>query len=68
MIWRVAARLSGTSATAAIERAGAGPTFGPPAASYRYKEYEILAWRRGVNLLAHLRRGQSETPAAPKDR
>jgi hypothetical protein len=41
---------------------------GPPATSHRYNEYEILVWRRGANLLTHLRGDQSETPAAPKDR
>jgi hypothetical protein len=38
-----------------VTTARAIATFGPPAASYRYKEYEILTWRRGVNLLAGLR-------------
>ena len=41
-------------------------TFGPPTSSYCYKEYAILVWRRGANLLADLRTGQSGTPAAPK--
>jgi len=48
-----------------LTSARAVATFGPPASSYRYKEYEILVWRRGANLLADLRRGQSEPPAAP---
>ena len=39
-------------------------TFGPPAVSYRYKEYEILTWRRGVNLLADLR---SQDPLSYRD-
>jgi hypothetical protein len=30
-------------------------TFGPPAASYRYRDYEVLVWRRGANLLAGVR-------------
>jgi sec-independent protein translocase protein TatA len=30
-------------------------SFGPPAASYRYREYEILVWRPGANLIARLR-------------
>jgi hypothetical protein len=40
--------------------------FGPPATSYRYGEYAILVWRRGINLLADLRTGQSGDLAAPK--
>ncbi|MGH3252098.1 MAG: hypothetical protein ACRDOI_38625 [Trebonia sp.] len=38
-----------------VTAARAIATFGPPAMSYRYKEYEILVWRRGANLLADLR-------------
>jgi hypothetical protein len=56
----------GTPGASGVTAARAIATFGPPAASYQYKEYEILVWRRGTNLLADLRRGQSETPAAPK--
>ena len=41
-------------------------TFGPSVSSYRYREYAILVWRRGANLLADLRTGQSGTPTAPK--
>ena len=47
-----------TAATAPADgptAARAAATFGPPAASYRYQEYEILVWRHGVNLLADLR-------------
>ena len=45
----------GTPGASGVTAARAIATFGPPAASYRYKEYEILTWRRGVNLLAGLR-------------
>jgi hypothetical protein len=41
---------------AGVTTARAIATFGPPAVSYRYKQYEILTWGRGVNLLADLRR------------
>ena len=44
-----------TPGASGVTTARAIATFGPPAASYRYKEYEILTWRRGVNLLADLR-------------
>jgi hypothetical protein len=44
----------GTPGASGVTTARAIATFGPPAASYRYKEYEILTWRRGVNLLASL--------------
>ena len=63
--------MSGISAMAAVERAGAAaPVLRRPRAR--------LAWVLGLviaalplfacYLLAHLRGGQSETPAAPKDR
>jgi hypothetical protein len=42
----------GTPGASGVTAARAIATFGPPAASYRYKEYEILVWRRGANLLA----------------
>jgi hypothetical protein len=45
----------GTPDDSGVTTARAIATFGPPAASYRYREYEILTWRRGVNLLADLR-------------
>jgi hypothetical protein len=41
---------------AGVTTARAVAAFGPPAVSYRYKQYEILTWGRGVNLLADLRR------------
>jgi hypothetical protein len=44
-----------TAAAGGLTAARAAATFGPPAASYRYREYEILVWRHGVNLLAGLR-------------
>ncbi|MGH3245299.1 MAG: hypothetical protein ACRDOI_03685, partial [Trebonia sp.] len=47
--------LEGAPASSGLSTARAIATFGPPATSYRYKEYEILVWRRGVNLLADLR-------------
>jgi TatA/E family protein of Tat protein translocase len=49
----------GTPGASGVTAARAIATFGPPAASYRYKEYEILTWRRGVNLLADLRLSHS---------
>jgi hypothetical protein len=45
----------GTPGASGVTAARAIATFGPPAASYRYQEYEILTWRRGVNLLAESR-------------
>jgi hypothetical protein len=52
--------------TPGVTAARASATFGPPARAYRYKEYAILAWGPGVNLLAELRAVQSGAPAAPK--
>jgi hypothetical protein len=45
----------GSPGSPGLTTAGAIATFGPPATSYWYKEYEILIWRRGVNLLTDLR-------------
>ncbi|MCW2894490.1 MAG: hypothetical protein JWO75_3979 [Actinomycetia bacterium] len=45
----------GTPGASRLTSARAVATFGPPATSYRYEEYEILIWRRGVNLLTDLR-------------
>jgi hypothetical protein len=53
-------------ASSGLTTARAIATFGPPAHTYRYKEYAILVWHCGTNLLADLRTGQSGTAAAPK--
>jgi hypothetical protein len=45
----------GTPGASGLTSARAVATFGPRATSYRYEEYEILTWRRGVNLLTDLR-------------
>jgi hypothetical protein len=47
--------IEGAPGSSGLTSARAIATFGPPAASYRYKEYEILVWRRGANLLADVR-------------
>jgi hypothetical protein len=56
----------GVPGSSGLTAAQAIATFGPPASSYRYREYAILVWRRGANLLADLSTGQSGTGAAPK--
>jgi hypothetical protein len=61
-------------ASSGLTTARAVATFGPPGRTLRYKEYAVLVWPRGVNLLAGLSgtRGQSRKPgqssarAAPK--
>jgi hypothetical protein len=45
----------GSPGSPGLTTARAVATFGPPATSYWYKEYEILIWRRGVNLFTDLR-------------
>jgi hypothetical protein len=47
--------IEGAPGSSGLTSARAIATFGPPATSYRYKEYEILVWRRGANLLADVR-------------
>jgi hypothetical protein len=37
-----------------LTAARAVATFGPPATTFRYKEYAVLVWHRGANLLAGL--------------
>jgi hypothetical protein len=64
----LAAPGAGAPGSPGLTAARAIATFGPPARSYRYKEYAILVWRRDANLLAGLRAGQSGTQAAPKQR
>ncbi len=47
--------IEGAPGSSGLTTARAIATFGPPATSYRYKEYEILVWRRGADLLADVR-------------
>jgi hypothetical protein len=53
----------GAPGSSGITAARAAATFGPPARTYRYRGCAILVWRRGENLLARLRPGQSGTTA-----
>ena len=50
-----AARPPDTAGGSGISVAEATATFGLPARTYRYREYVILVWPRGENLLARLR-------------
>ena len=50
-----AARLPGSAGGSGITVAETTATFGRPARTYRYREYVILVWPRGENLLARLR-------------
>jgi len=47
----------GTPGASGLTAARAVATFGRPARSYHYQQYEVLLWPRGTNLLDRLRAG-----------
>jgi hypothetical protein len=49
----------GTPGSSGLTAARAVVTFGPPARSYQYRQYTILVWPRGTDLLRNLRPSQS---------
>jgi hypothetical protein len=57
-----------TAGGSGLTVAGATATFGRPAKTYRYRDYVILVWPRGENLLARLRQAAERYSGARSPR